>query len=386
MTTRLFDTDSCLFAFDAAVIRCEQAGTRYAVVLDQTAFFPEGGGQYADTGRLGSAAVLDVQETDGRIVHYTDAPLSVGSVVHGELDAQQRFVRMQNHSGEHIVSGIVHRLFGLDNVGFHLGDGDMTVDYNGVLTRDDLDLVETKANEAVARNLEITAEYPDAQTLASLSYRSKLELTDNVRIVTIGDVDCCACCAPHVSRTGEIGCIKLLDFEHYKGGVRIHMLCGAWASADYRVKYENVRRISSLLCVPQPETADAVARLLDSVKEKDYALAGLRRRLALAAMENAAKQDAFCFFADELCDMDALRYAVNLGMERAGVCAGFLPSDGGFRYCIGSKTVDLRKAAKAINAAIGGRGGGQPNMIQGSCTAPRETVSSCFDNPVFSEL
>lgn len=383
MTKKLYDIDSHLYTFDATVVRCEAVGDRYAVVLDRTAFFPEGGGQYADSGTLDGAVVLDVQEQDGDIVHFTKRALTVGSVISGMLDAQLRFVRMQNHTGEHIVSGIVHRLFGLDNVGFHLGDGDMTVDYNGVLTRDDLDRVETLANEVVARNIEVTAEYPDAQTLGSLKYRSKLELTENARIVTIGDVDCCACCAPHVTRTGEVGCIKLLDFEHYKGGVRIHMLCGAWALADYRVKYDNVLRISTSLCVPQPETADAVARMLEAAKDKDYLLSGLRRRLAVCAMENAGHSNYLCFFADEGCDMDSVRYAVNLGMNRAELCAGFLPAERGFRYCIGSGSIDLRANAKAINEAICGRGGGQTGMIQGSCTQDRGKIIAFFENITF---
>lgn len=384
MTEKLYDTDSHLFSFHANVIRCEPDGDRYSVVLDRTAFFPEGGGQYADTGTLGDAAVLDVQETDGEIVHYTDRALPVGALVNGELDAEQRFIRMQNHTGEHIVSGIVHAVFGFDNVGFHLGDGDMTVDYNGVLTREDLDLVESLANEAVAHNIPVTVSYPDAQSLETLTYRSKLDLRENVRIVTIGDIDRCACCAPHVSRTGEIGAIKLLDFEHYKGGVRCHMLCGAWASADYRVKYDNVQRISAALCVPQTETAQAVARLLDTLKEKDYALSGLRRKLAQAAMENAVADNCLCFFADEDCDMDSLRYAVNLGMERAELCAGFVPADGGFRYCIGSKALDLRKLSKSINEAIGGRGGGQPAMIQGTAAADRKKIEVFFHKTVFN--
>ena len=202
MTVKLYDSDSHLYTFQATVLRCDPDGSRFAVELDRTAFFPEGGGQYADTGKIGEASVLDVQETDNAILHFTDRALPVGAVVTGTLDSEKRFVRMQNHSGEHIVSGIIHRLYGLDNVGFHLGDGDMTVDYNGNLTRSDLDRVEAMANEAVARNIPITAEYPDARTLETLSYRSKLDLTENVRIVTIGDIDCCACCAPHVSRTG----------------------------------------------------------------------------------------------------------------------------------------------------------------------------------------
>ena len=383
MTEKIYEQDSHVYAFQAEVLRCEPDGGRFAVVLDRTAFFPEGGGQYADTGTLGGADVLDVQEADGIIVHYTDCALSVGSVVEGQLDAAQRFVRMQNHTGEHIVSGIVHRLFGLDNVGFHLGDGDMTVDYNGVLTREDLDRVELLANEAVAQNIEVTAVYPDAQTLEALTYRSKLDLSENVRIVTIGDVDCCACCAPHVSHTGEIGCIKLLDFEHYKGGVRCHLLCGAWAVEDYRNKYKNVREISALLCVPQSETADAVAHLSQTLKEKDYALSGLRRKLAASALDKVSERGYICFFTDEACDMDSLRYAVNLGMERAVICAGFLPFDGGFRYCIGSKSIDLRLAAKQINAAIDGRGGGQTTMIQGTASSDRSQIEDFFHKSDF---
>lgn len=379
MTEKLYYQDSRLASFDAVVLRCTPAKDGYAVALDRTAFFPEGGGQYADVGTLGNARVTDVQETDGVILHYTDAPLSEGETVRGEIDFALRFARMQNHSGEHIVSGIVHRLFGLDNVGFHLSDDDMTVDYNGVLTREELDRVETLANAAVAQNLRVETSFPDPAALPSMTYRSKLELTENVRLVTIGDVDCCACCAPHVSYTGEIGAIKILDFEHYKGGVRCHMLCGEKAMADYRDKYDNVRRISSLLAVPQTETADAVNRLLDALRQKDYDLAGLRRALCLASLDFAEPSaHCICFFAHALCDMDALRFAVNRGMERATVCAGFLPTESGMRYCIGSSTVDLRAQSRTINAALQGRGGGQTSMIQGTAAADAETITRFF--------
>ena len=379
MTEKLYYTDAYLSAFDAAVLRCDETKSGFAVVLDRTAFFPEGGGQYADVGMLGSVHVTDVQETDGEIIHFTDGALPVGSAVHGQINFALRFSRMQNHSGEHIVSGIAHRIFGLDNVGFHLSDDDMIVDYNGVLTRADLDRVETLANEAVARNIEIVTSFPASDELPSLSYRSKLELTENVRLVTIGGVDCCACCAPHVARTGEIGCIKILDFEHYKGGVRCHILCGEKALADYRVKYENVQKISALLAVPQSDTASAVEQMLESAKQKDYDLAGLRRALALSGLTNGQHSETtLCFFADALCDADSLRYAVNAGMERAVVCAGFLPTCDGFRYCIGSASVDLRAAAKTLNAALDGRGGGQPTMIQGSAHADKKSILRFF--------
>lgn len=379
MTIKLYDLDNHLYSFKADVLSCEPCGDRFAVTLDQTAFFPEGGGQYADTGTLDEARVLDVQETDGMIVHYTDRLLDPGKTVHGVVDSGIRFRRMQNHSGEHIVSGIVHRLFGYDNVGFHLGNDDMTVDYNGTLTREDFDRVETLANDAVAQNIPITAQYPSPDVLSTLNYRSKLELTQNVRIVTIGDVDCCACCAPHVSRTGEIGIIKILDYERYKGGVRCHILCGFSALEDYRAKYASVQTISLALCVPQHETAPGVQRLLDDVKQKEYTIIGLRRRLAEHSLSLAQRNEhCLWFFADADCDADSVRYAVNLGMKDHAVCAGFIPVEGGWRYCIGSASVDLRARVKEINTLLQGRGGGQSGMIQGTASATRDKIDIYF--------
>ncbi|MDD6062902.1 MAG: alanine--tRNA ligase-related protein [Oscillospiraceae bacterium] len=381
MTRKLYYEDSHLYKFDATVLSCEPAGERFAVVLDQTAFFPEGGGQSADTGILADAHVLDVQEKDKKILHYTDKPVPVGQRVTGTLDAAERFRKMQNHSGEHIVSGIAHSLFGCDNVGFHLGDGDVTVDYNTVLSREDLNRIEELSNKAVADNLDIRTEFPDADKLSSLNYRSKLELTQDVRIVTIGDIDCCACCAPHVVKTGEIGCIKLLDFEHYKGGVRIHLLCGSDAMQDYRTKYENIQRISALLCVPQTHTADAVEQMQERLKNKEYELNVLRSRLAESALKSADSfANTLCFFADAQCDMDSLRHAVNAGLNEKEICAGFLPAENGFRYCIGARNTDLRKASKEINTALQGRGGGQPAMIQGTAAADRESILTFFQH------
>jgi alanyl-tRNA synthetase len=228
-TTRLFDQNSHLHTFTAAVLSAEAGKTpeTLSVILDATAFFPEGGGQYPDKGFLAGCPVTDVQEKNGVITHTVSLshlngaphPFAKGATVTGELDAATRFARMQNHSGEHIISGIVHRLYGYKNVGFHLGDGDVTLDFNGVLTRDQLDAIEDEANAIVAANLPVTAYYPDPAELATLTYRAKLELTEGVRIVRIGTQDApkdlCACCAPHVDCTGEIGIIKLLDFIHY---------------------------------------------------------------------------------------------------------------------------------------------------------------------------
>ena len=218
MTERLYDADSHLFSFRAVVTGCEETVGGWLVTLDRTAFFPEGGGQRADTGTLGGARVLDVQERGDGIFHLVSAPLPVGEPVEGRLDAGQRLRRMQNHSGEHIVSGLAHRLFGLENVGFHMGERDMTVDLSGELTAAELEELETRANEAVRANLPVRAWFPGPEELAVLDYRSKKELTGEVRLVEIKGVDLCACCAPHVSRTGEVGLIKLLSAERHRGG------------------------------------------------------------------------------------------------------------------------------------------------------------------------
>lgn len=379
MTEKLYDSDSRLREFTARVLSCERAGERWAAVLDRTAFFPEGGGQAADTGTLGASRVLDVQEASGELLHYLDAPLAVGETVTGLLDWEQRFRRMQDHSGEHLLSGLVHARYGYRNVGFHLGDGDVTVDFNGELDRAQLDELETEVNLAIAENVPIICWYPPAEELAALDYRSKLELTENVRLVKIEGYDLCACCAPHVSRTGEIGSLRILDFMRHRGGVRLHLLCGLDAMEDARARYQATLAISGLLSVPQLETPAAVRRVLGELEETKRALADARRQmLGMKAAALPETEGNLCLFEPEL-DLLSLRELVNAGMEKAGgVCAAFSGRDGDWKYIIGSRNADLRVLAKEINAAIGGRGGGRPEMIQGSCRASRAEIEAYF--------
>ncbi|MBO7682090.1 MAG: alanyl-tRNA editing protein, partial [Clostridia bacterium] len=263
-TEKLYDIDAYCKSFSATVLSCDpvKGSGRYAVVLNRTAFFPEGGGQYADTGTLNDVPVLDVQMSDdGVITHYCDAALPPMTQVNGVLDWEQRYERMQNHTGEHLVSGTVHRLYGLDNIGFHLGERDVTCDFNGELSDEQLREVERVVNRAVWENVDVYAEYPDPATLPDLDYRSKLELTEDVRLVTIPGYDVCACCAPHVARTGEVGLIKIVNSEKAHGGTRVHMICGPWALADYDIKQTNIMRIVDLTSTPQEETAEAVEAL-----------------------------------------------------------------------------------------------------------------------------
>ena len=376
MTEKLYYLDSHLAVFEARVLSCEQTKTGFAVELDRTAFFPEGGGQLADTGALGAVRVLDVHEKGGRILHDTDGPLPVGTQVRGELDYEQRRRRMQNHSGEHIVSGLVHREYGYDNVGFHMGADCMTIDFSGELEWQQLMEIETMANAVVRENLPVRAWFPAPEALADLSYRSKLELTGNVRIVQIGDIDRCACCAPHVSRTGEIGLIKLLDSQRHRGGVRVTLVCGMDALEQVRAQQESVTKISQALSAKRGEVAPAVQRLLREQQEQkarcDALSMALVEHLAAAEAETAGNIVLF----DSLLDEVAQRELVNLLMEKAGgLAAVFCGDDGsGWRYVIGSRQVDLRKAGRAVNAAIGGRGGGRPEMIMGRASFSRAEI------------
>ena len=379
MTEKLYDADGHVREFSARVLSCENAGDRWVVTLDRTAFFPEGGGQAADTGSLGAARVLDVQEAAGEILHCTDAPLPPGETVAGALDWGKRFRRMQNHSGEHLLSGLVHAHYGYDNVGFHLGDGDVTVDFDGELTRPQLDELETEANRILVQDRAVTCWYPAPEELEALEYRSKLDLKENVRLVRIEGVDLCACCAPHVSRTGEIGSLRILDFMRHRGGIRLHLLCGLDALEDARMRYRATLAISGLLSVPQADTPAAVQRTLREMEELKQTLGETRRsllRLKAEAIPETAED--LCLFEEEL-DVPLLRELVNAGMGKTpGICAAFSGRDGDWKYVMGSRSLDLRKLAGGINAALGGRGGGRPEMIQGSCTASRQGIEAYF--------
>lgn len=376
MTEKLFYQDGYMREFDARVVSCEQAGEEYQVVLDRTAFFPEGGGQYADPGRLGEAEVLDVQEKDGIIYHRVAAPLEAGAAVRGEIDWDIRFERMQQHTGEHIISGIVHRRFGYENVGFHLGSDYCTMDFSGPITREELKEIELEANKAVFRNLKVKVTYPSKEELAAMKYRSKIEIEGQVRIITVPGYDVCACCAPHLASTGEIGLIKLVNMIHYKGGERITMLCGYRALADYEVKDKNTKAISALLSAKEYEVADAVSHLKDELGSMKGKIASLRQKmLAYQAGEIPVDENMTVVFDSNL-EGNAPRELMNLLLDKgAKVCAVFAGTEeAGYRYVIGSKEEDVRPLCRKMNEAYGGRGGGKPEMVQGSLRGEEEEI------------
>ncbi len=380
-TERLFDKNSKIKEFEAVVLSCEKVEDgKFAVILDATAFFPNEGGQECDHGTLGDANVLSVDEHDGIIIHTLDRALAVGEKYLGRLDFIERFKKMQNHTAEHIVSGIIHSLFGYENVGFHLGEGYMTADFDRELSAEDIERVETRANIAVFSCKRVRAYYPETSELLSLEYRSKLELSENVRIVEIEDVDKCACCAPHVENTGEIGLVKIIDAIRYKGGMRLTMLAGFTALDDFRARLSEIKRISMAISAKQSEVADGVERILEDNGRLKGRLGALRRELLERKLDALEYTEGSLLLFEECDDMLALRDFVNEGVKKCGgIFAVFVPDSEGYKYIIASENVDLKARSKEINDALCGRGGGSAKMIQGSVRANKQKIEDFFN-------
>ena len=387
MTEKLFYQDSRIRKFTARVESCrETEKNQYEVVLDRTAFFPEEGGQYADSGRLFQGEqeipVLDVQEKNGILIHYTEKALQEGTEITGEIDYEERFSKMQQHTGEHIVSGIVHRRFGYNNVGFHLGNEEVTMDFDGMLTMEQIREIEREANEAVAANVEIQVLYPTKEELKDIAYRSKMELEGQVRIVRIPGWDTCACCAPHVTATGEIGIIKLTGAIKYKGGMRVSMLCGFRALEDYNRKEESVIAISRKLSAKPETIVEAVERLEKEIQAGKEKIIRLQEQYIKGILAGVKPEDTCVLLFEEELDPAAMRSFVNDAMEiTTGICGVFIGNEEeGYRYVLGSKEQNINAIAKEMNQAFNGRGGGKPPMVQGSLKAAKENIEEFLKN------
>ena len=381
MTEKLFYTDSHLQEFTAEVVSCRPCDNGYEAVLARTAFFPEGGGQAADTGVIDGIRVYDVQEKGEQIFHYLEGELEEGKTVTGQIDWDKRFSRMQQHSGEHIVSGIVHARFGYDNVGFHLNDELCTLDLSGPLTKEELREVENAANEAVFANVPVRVSYPSKEELKTLDYRSKIEIDGQVRIVTIPGYDVCACCAPHVNFTGEIGLVKLVQSQNYKGGIRITMLCGRRALKDYQQKEESVKAIMGSLSAKEELIAEAVERVKEECTQLKSELAESRYQILEAQAEKIPDgQKKVCIFDSKLSGNEP-RELMNLVLKKGvEVCAVFAGNEeSGYRYVIGSETEDVRPYSKVLKEQFDGRGGGKPVMVQGSVNGSEEAIRKVFE-------
>lgn len=384
MTKKLFYEDTQMVDFTATVMEAtvDDKKRGYWITLDQTAFFPEEGGQSADNGTLDGQEVLDVQIKKDIIRHLVKEPVEIGTTVKGHVDYERRFDFMQQHSGEHIVSGLLHTHYGFTNVGFHLSEKEVTLDMDGVITLEQLREIELMANQVIWENLPVNISFPSKDTLATMQYRSKIEIEGDVRIVEIPGVDTCACCAPHVVSTGEIGIIKVLKVQSHRGGVRIHIACGGRALKDYSAKIDICDEAGTKLSVPEERIIMALTKVQEDFASLKYTANELTQQLMAEQVKSlsapSVSENALLFVA--LNNNLAIRNTVNALTEKySGYCGIFAGNDEtGYTYIVGSKEKDCRKTAVLLREKLGSKGGGTAAMIQGNVNATKAEIEKLF--------
>ncbi len=378
-TKKLYYDNPFLRRFAAVVTSCEEAKGGWAVTLDQTAFYPEGGGQPYDTGTLGGAQVREVREKDGVIVHLCDAPLAAGAAVEGAIDWARRFDHMQQHSGEHICSGLICARFHCDNVGFHMGADAVTIDFNADIPWEALLEIEAEANRYIYEDHPIDIRLCRGAALDAIDYRSKKPLAGDVRIVSFPGADCCACCGTHVASSGQVGLVKFLSVQKFRAGVRIELLCGGRALRYLSACWEQDVRVAQALSVKPAASFAAVERLLGELSALKLRCARLEEAaFAQIAAQYEGKGDVL-LFEDEMNGDSVRRLCDAVANACGGRCAVFAGAGNTWKYAISQADGDLRALTKALNAALCGRGGGKPNFVQGSVNAARAAIEEFFN-------
>ena len=376
ITERLFDKYPYETCFSAKILNCEKGERGFWVELDRTLFFPEEGGQSPDKGVLDGKQVQDVQIEKECIRHLLEEEVEVGKEVEGTIDWNHRFSNMQQHSGEHIFSGTVHKWFGYRNVGFHLSDQIVTMDFDGILTEEDVDRIEDYVNSVIVANLPVEASYPTKEELETLSYRSKIEIEGQVRIVTIPGVDVCACCAPHVQRTGEIGQLKVMNLMNYKGGVRISFLCGFRALEEERLQGKILASLTKELTTNQESLVSSVVKLKNQTISLNSKLMGVKQKLLEIELEKVPSEQKDVFLFEGGLEDSVMRNGVNYLLERhEGICGIFSGDENaGYKFILGSSKKDCRLIAAVLREKLQGKGGGTPVMIQGHVNATEDAI------------
>ena len=377
-TRKLYYEDSHLSRFSARVMSCTPVERGYEIILDATAFYPEGGGQAADTGTLGAVRVLDTRERGEEIIHLCDGPLEPGCAVEGQIDYGARFIRMQQHSGEHIVSGIIHRRYGYHNTGFHMNLERIVIDFDGVIPAEALPAIEREANEAIWQNIPLHIFTPEPEALAVLPYRTKRQLPWPVRIVEIPGYDTCACCGTHVAATGEIGLIKLFSAIPFRGGTRMEMACGRPAYDLMNTVFEQNRQVSRIFSAQITQTGDAARQFADQLSAQKYRVVQLERQIFAATAESLRGKGDILHFAVGLEPGSLRELADAVADTCGGTAALFSGQEDSYSYCLVCRTGDLRQLGREMTAALNGRGGGKPGFQQGKVSAAKAEITVFF--------
>ena len=379
-TKKLFYADPFLHEFSATVLSCEESKGGFAVTLDETAFYPEGGGQPTDCGTLGGVAVTDVREKGGIITHLCTSPLTVGEEVTGKIDFERRFDHMQQHSGEHICSGLICARFSCDNVGFHMGADIVTIDFNADISWDELLEIEAAANRYIYENHPIDINFYRGAELDAVDYRSKKALEGDVRIVAFPGADCCACCGTHVLTSAQVGIVKFLSVQKFREGVRIELLCGERAYRYLSRTWEQAALSGRQLSVKPTEVSAAVERTMNELGALKLRAAKLEESVFAQTAESLRGKGDVLLFEDDMTPDSVRKLCDAVSLSCGGRCAVFAGTGESYKYAIAHQDGDLRELTKALNAALTGRGGGKPNFVQGSVAASRAAIEGFFEN------
>ena len=379
MTRKLYYEDCHLAEFTAQVTACEETPKGWEIQLDATAFYPEGGGQACDLGAIGDATVLDVRERDDAIIHLCDRPLEVGIDVFCRLDYVRRFDLMQQHSGEHIISGIIHAKYGYHNVGFHMGPNMITIDFDGPIPAEDLPGIELAANQAIWQNLPLHIWYPSEAELPTVGYRSKRALPWPVRVVEVPGYDKCACCGTHVAFTGEIGVIKLFSVIKFHDGVRMEMACGSRALAALNHAFDQNRQVSQAFSAKITETGDAARKMNEALAAEKFRATSLQKQLFRHTAESYVNQAHVIHFEGGLDPTLVRDLADIIAGKITGTAAVFSGTDeDGYSFCLMTRNGDLRALGKTMTQTLGGRGGGKPIFQQGRVNGTESQIREFF--------
>ena len=374
-TRKLYYEDCHLAAFSARVLSCEQTKKGFAVILDKTAFYPEGGGQASDIGTLGGVKVLHASEEGEAVVHLCDGPLEVGTEVEGSIHWTRRFDLMQQHTGEHIISGLIHARYGHHNTGFHIGADMITIDFDGIVPAEELAEIEAAANNAIWSDIPLKIWTPGPEELPNVFYRTKRALPWPVRIVQVPGYDSCACCGVHVERTGEVGLVKLFSSVRFRSGSRIELLCGRRALEFLSKSHEQNLLVSRAFSAKLTETGAAAEKMNELLGLQKMKIASLETDIFSTIAEQCVEKGNVLIFREGLDSLLVRRLADMAAEKCGGIAAVFSGSDdAGYSYCLMTRSGDLRSFVKSMNTALNGRGGGKPEFQQGSVRASREAV------------
>lgn len=385
MTQKLYDENSYIKEFEAVVVSCTKHDDYFEIILDKTAFFPTSGGQMGDSGYIEDAIVsetyyLDKSETE--IIHKTNKAFDVGTNVFCKLDFDKRYTKMQNHTGEHIISGIIHNMFGYENVGFHLSnDSYFTCDYNGYIDPSTLSQIEKEVNLVIYQEKKVKAYYPD--DISNLNYRSKKPIDGKIRIVSIEDTDMCACCAPHVSNTGEVGILKIIDAIKYKGGIRITCVCGLDAYLDYKRRVDTEKELSILLNSNEKELVSAVKDQFENINKLKSEVSKLKNQLfdsIVLSIPNNEKRHIQFF---ENYSMDDLRQFSNKVVDKTnGTCLALSETEKGFLFILISKDLNVLDIKQNMQANLNRKCGGNSSMISGNILSSKDDITLWFSKEI----